>query len=107
MRKIELEDSGVRQYRIWRFKLKSEVEKVGRVLAPTYEGLHKGYNPETGEITFLMDWRRTMEKARKERKPWVPEGEERTFKEDELDVLNTYVITYVHIGEKKAMVAVN
>ncbi len=94
----KLNRSANKRFWVWRFKMKADIEKQGIYNAPLFSGLWIGYNRDTGEVTMLLGWEKSQIEAKKERKTWMPEGEVKTFKVDDLEILSRQYITTLRIG---------
>ncbi len=93
-----LNRSDTRRFWVWRFKMKADIEKQGIYNAPLFSGLWIGYNRDTGEVTMLLGWEKSQVEAKNQRKAWMPEGEVKTFKVDDLEILDRLYISSYKIG---------
>ena len=88
----------VRNYWIWTFKLKKDVDKSGYMQAPVFRGIWIGYNRDTHEVTLLFGWEKSYAEAKMQRKIWMPEGEVKTLKVEDLEIVDRQRMTIIKLG---------
>ncbi len=111
MKKVELKDGEkVRlmtpdnyewmSYWVWNFRIKSEDEK-DPTHAHAWQGIYLKPNPETNEAYFLIGWEKGYYEAMNKGKIWVPEGEIKAIKTDDLQVMSKRYLNIWRIRHPK------